>query len=136
MTTIKELHWSKHICHDREDRMMEILSTVGLGEIIVESPDGANKRCGTSTGCLLVITPDNMVITAYLMGFRQAHSLYNGHIPQSLYNQIEKNYLRINSMKGKRKYDNFIPIPKSKRKETTRNAKERRIARMYKVQDE
>ena len=136
MTTIKELHWSKHICRDREDRMMEILSTVGLGEIIIENTDGVNRRCGTSTGCMLVITPDNMVITAYLMGFTQAYSLCNGHIPQSLYNQIEKNYLRINSMKEKRKYDNFISTPKSKRTETTRKAKERRMARMYKVQDE
>lgn len=140
MTTIKELHWSKHIRCDREDRMTEILSTVGLGEIIVEDTDGDgfNKRCGTSTGCLLVVSPTNWVITAYLMGFRQACSLFKGQVPPALYRQIEQNYLHINSMKEKEKgkYDDWSRYRRAKKKETMRKANERRMARRCMIEDE
>lgn len=103
MPTIEELNWSKHICNDRTERMMEIMLKIGLGEIQYAFPDNERKSTSyvTSTGCLLVCQ-GNFVITAYLMTYQQASALFNtNRIPQALYGQIHKNYKRSTSIRKK-----------------------------------
>lgn len=93
MTTMKELNWSRHICNERDDRMMEILMNDRLGEIINEDYSDERKVTfrATSTGCMLVCD-GFFVITAYLMTFQQASKMYGGRVPHELYVQIQKNY--------------------------------------------
>ena len=101
MPTIEELNWSKHICNDHVDRMMEIILKIGFGEIQYAFPDKEKQVTNyvTSTGCLL-ICQGNFVITAYLLSFQQASALFNkDRIPQAIYNQIRKNYKRSTSIK-------------------------------------
>ena len=104
MPTIEELNWSKHICNDHIDRMMEIILKIGFGEIQYAFPSEEKQITNyvTSTGCLL-ICQGNFVITAYLLSFQQASALFNkDRIPQAIYNQIRKNYKRSTSIgKGK-----------------------------------
>lgn len=106
MPTIEELVWSKHICNDRTERMMEIMLKIGLGEIqyVFPNREKDSVRYVTSTGCLLVCQ-GNFVITAYLMSYKQASALFNkDRIPQAIYAQIQKNHKRSTSMSKGKKY--------------------------------
>ena len=108
MPTIEELVWSRHVCNDRTERMMEIMLKIGLGTIEYAFPDDEKKSTSyvTSTGCLLVCQ-GKFVITAYLLTYRQANALFNkSRIPQALYTQIQKNYKRSTSIrKGKKHHE-------------------------------
>lgn len=104
MPTIEELNWSKHICNDHVDRMMEIMLKIGLGKIQYAFPNNEKKIISyiTSTGCLL-ICQGTFVITAYLLTYRQATALFGSdRIPQAIYSQIRKNYKRSTSIDKKR----------------------------------
>lgn len=105
MTNISTLTWSRHCLEERENRMMDILMNDGFGEVIAEFPAyNEAKYCITNTACVLVVSPDGLVITTYLLTYKMASALFKDHIPPQLYQRIHKNYKHCNTIrKGSKK---------------------------------
>lgn len=93
--TINDLCLSDHLRQERADRMVEILSTVGIGTVkwIVPStknPDVVYRF--STTGIIFVCSKSNdMVMTAYLVNKSKAYAVFNGKPPKELWKKILEN---------------------------------------------
>lgn len=93
--TINDLCLSDHLRQKRADRMVEILSTVGIGTVkwIVPStknPDVVYRF--STTGIIFVCSKSNdMVMTAYLVNKSKAYAVFNGKPPKELWKKILEN---------------------------------------------
>lgn len=89
---------SKHASAERLERFMYIVMEVGIGEEIASVPTESGKReILTDTGVLLVLSNDNLVITAYVANFDKIFSIWqsahgdNARMPTWLYERFTRN---------------------------------------------
>lgn len=89
-----------HARQDRIERLKYIVTEIGLGEKIVCSNsrnEGTRKEIMTDTGVLLVLSNENLVITAYVVNISQAIAIWREFsnssvkMPSELYNTILRN---------------------------------------------
>ena len=68
---MKNNNLSKHLMDDRLDRVANIITTIGLGEVLYKFPGenevGPNLHCITSTGVLIIKTADDTTIITMFM---------------------------------------------------------------------
>ena len=99
MTSIDLTKLSAHVMVDRKVRIEIIEKTVGFGTPIVETPDNKNTDCTTvltSTGVIVIVAPDGMIVTTWIANVAQAISVYkratNGkNLPKQLWKMIHYN---------------------------------------------
>ena len=86
---------SFHLCQERTDRAVFILTTLGMGEPVRErqSTRAANVVLRlTTTGVILVYnTSASKIITMYYATMKEASWVANGKMPDAVYNRIVKN---------------------------------------------
>ena len=92
---------SYHILHDRGERMEQILTTVGIGEVqdifyYCDEQHGETDWCITDTGILIVRNHTTMrVITMYALRVAQVSAIYKAHgynrVPNRLMNAVANN---------------------------------------------
>lgn len=88
---------SEHASQERIERMMYLVMEIGLGDEVcsVESRNDCTEVL-TSTGLILVLGNENLLVTAYIANMDRATRIWraaNGNIemPQTLYRQIVRN---------------------------------------------
>ena len=86
---------SFHLCQERTDRAVFILTTLGMGEPVRErqSTRASNVVLRlTTTGVILVYdTSASKIITMYYATMKEASWVANGRMPDAVYNRIVKN---------------------------------------------
>lgn len=92
---------SYHILHEREERMEQILTTVGVGEVqdifyYSDEQHGQTDWCITDTGILVVRNHDTLrVITMYALRVSQVSAIYKAHgynrVPNHLMSAVYNN---------------------------------------------
>lgn len=91
---------SAHCINDRKERLLAILQTVDIGEVIAEFKNhnelGPINEIITNTGVLIIQSPeDGKMITAYMITTDKAIAIYrkNGYAnpPRSLMTTIKNN---------------------------------------------
>lgn len=85
---------SRHLLEDRADRLINIATTVGFGEIIYKRKleKGTGWAVFTDTGVMLVTdVHDSFIITMYLVSIKQASAIFQGEIPVDLFDAIKRN---------------------------------------------
>lgn len=99
MKQINLSNMSAHAIVDREVRIGIIEKTVGWGFPVAEVPDKANENCTatlTSTGVMIIMNDDEMIVTAWIATIRQAIAVWRqgtGHkeMPNTLWNIVNYN---------------------------------------------
>ena len=93
--TINDLCLSDHLRQERADRMVEILSTVGIGTVKWIVPSTKNPDViyrFSTTGIIFVCSKSNdMVMTAYLVNKSKAYAVFNGKPPKEHWKKILEN---------------------------------------------
>ena len=93
MATVMRM--TKHAYVDRFDRLAACVELLGYNEIIYERPDSRNSNvinCITDTGIVFVrAADDGKIITGYMATVKQLVAIYQGHVPQKLFNAAVKN---------------------------------------------
>ena len=92
---INQLYMSEHLKNERADRVVNILMTVGLGEIkwSVDSElnDDVIYKIST-TGVLFVVSKkSSMVMTAYIINREKVSAIFHGKTPDELWKIVKKN---------------------------------------------
>ncbi len=88
---------TRHMQNDRVERMLYIVNTVGMGDIIHEHTyfDRQNRPAIyqiTNTGVAIVLNDKREVVTLYLIRMNQLVWAYrNENIPPFLRNKVRKN---------------------------------------------
>ena len=86
---------SFHLCQERTDRAVFILTTLGMGEPVRERPSTRASNVVlrlTTTGVILVYdTSASKIITMYYATMKEASWVANGRMPDAVYNRIVKN---------------------------------------------
>lgn len=96
-----KIEFSNHCIEERTERVYEIASTIGFGEIMQYFPGAHEVKAITDTGVLLIMTPNKKkVITLYIATMAQAKKLFKGEVPTQL-----KKVLRGYEKKGKFQYN-------------------------------
>lgn len=96
-----KMNFSNHCIEDRNERVYEIASTVGFGEIMGYFPGAHEVKAITTTGVLFIMTPNKKkVITLYIATMAQAKKLFKGEVPAQL-----KKVLKGYEKKGKFQYN-------------------------------
>ena len=96
-----KIEFSNHCIEKRSERVYEIASTIGLGEIIQYFRGAHEVKAITDTGGLLIMTPNKKkIITLYVVTMAQAKKLFKGEVPVQL-----KKALRRYEKKGKFQYN-------------------------------
>lgn len=95
MANIKNFIWSEHARLERMERMTAILMTVGFGEIQYSKQSFENRvKHFTSTGCILV-TCDNIIITAYVATRSQMLDFFDGQVPSTVRKIVKESNKKI-----------------------------------------
>ena len=89
------MNCSYHLCQERTDRAVFILTTLGMGEPVRErqstKADNVVLRL-TTTGVILVYdVRASKIITMYYATMREASWVANGRMPDAVYSRIVKN---------------------------------------------
>ena len=94
-------NFTNHLINDRLDRVTDILTTVGVGEVLYKFQEsnqyGPNLHCITDTGVLIIKTADDAcIITMFMLTERRLFAYWkahqsNPHIPQALLNTVRNN---------------------------------------------
>lgn len=104
MRDLRKCGWSNHCRIDRADRMVLILTTIGLGEIIAEKEDFQNHntiRCFTDTGLIVVINPEtNTIITVFISTINQMTEYFEGNVPLYIRKAVVSNSKKFHGGKG------------------------------------
>ena len=96
-----KIEFSNHCIEERNERVYEIASTIGFGEIMQYFPGAHEVKAITDTGVLLVMTPNKKkIITLYVVTMAQAEKIFKGEVPAQL-----KKVLRRYEKKGKFQYN-------------------------------
>ena len=96
-----KIEFSNHCIEERTERIYEIASTIGFGEIMQYFPGAHEVKAITTTGVLFIMTPNKKkVITLYIATMAQAKKLFKGEVPAQL-----KKVLRGYEKKGKFQYN-------------------------------
>ena len=96
-----KIEFSNHCIEERTERVYEIASTIGFGEIMQYFPGAHEVKAITNTGVLLIMTPNKKkIITLYVVTMAQAKKLFKGEVPVQL-----KKTLRRYEKKGKFQYN-------------------------------
>lgn len=96
-----KIEFSNHCIEERTERVYEIASTIGFGEITQYFPGAHEVKAITDTGVLLIMTPNKKkIITLYVLTMAQAKKLFKGEVPVKL-----KKVLRGYEKKGKFQYN-------------------------------
>lgn len=83
---------SYHLQYERTERLTKIASTIGFGEVIKESVFRNANILVTSTGVICVVNKSKkIIITVYTGTINEMKAIYNGRMPQYLYNQVLRN---------------------------------------------
>lgn len=91
---------SSHAIQHRSERLFHIITYIGLGEHIMCSSKGQKLdryEALTDTGVLLVLTKDNLIITAYIASIDKATAIWRScyksdiKMPIKLYKTILQN---------------------------------------------
>jgi hypothetical protein len=89
---------SAHFAVERKQRITAIENSIGWGKPVATIPtlDGKNFATLTDTGVMVIRTPENMIITAFVANIRKATKVYktafNGaRMPAALWNRIQEN---------------------------------------------
>lgn len=89
---------TKHAKNDRFERLVFINTYIGIGDEICSLTREEDKfrEVLTSTGIILILTPDNLLATAYIATINKAYAIWknvnpNLHLPNSLYQKIIDN---------------------------------------------
>lgn len=85
---------SRHLLVDRADRLLNIATTVGFGEIIYKQKleDQSAWAVFTNTGVMLITDiHDSFIVTMYLPTVKQVIAIFNGYVPSDLYKVLVKN---------------------------------------------
>lgn len=99
MKTVDLSNVSAHVVIDRQVRFNIIENTVGWGTPLVEAPDKKEQDATatlTSTGVIIIMSNDGMIITAWIASVRQAVAVYaratgNTKLPRQLWNMVNYN---------------------------------------------
>jgi hypothetical protein len=85
MLTFKELSWSYHAQVQREERILNILMSIGFGEIYQLKEDfvPGRTRAFTTTGCILILE-NKTVVTAFLANYDQMTEYFDGKVPYEI----------------------------------------------------
>lgn len=96
-----KIEFSNHCIEERTERIYEIASTIGFGEIMQYFPGAHEVKAITDTGVLLIMTPNKKkIITLYVVTMAQAKKIFKGEVPTQL-----KKTLRRYEKKGKFQYN-------------------------------
>ena len=96
-----KIEFSNHCIEERSERVYEIASTIGFGEIMQYFPGAHELKAITDTGVLLFMTPNKKkIITLYVMTKAKKKKLFKGEVPAQL-----KKTLRRYEKKGKFQYN-------------------------------
>ena len=96
-----KIEFSNHCIEERSERVYEIASTIGFGEIMQYFPGAHEVKAITDTGVLLIMTPNKKKIsTRYVVTMAQAKKVFKGEVPVQL-----KKALRRYEKKGKFQYN-------------------------------
>lgn len=96
-----KIEFSNHCIEERSERIYEIASTIGFGEIMQYFPGAHEVKAITDTGVLLIMTPNKKkIITLYVVTMAQAKKIFKGEVPAQL-----KKTLRRYEKKGKFQYN-------------------------------
>ena len=96
-----KIEFSNHCIEERTERVYEIASTIGFGEIMQYFPGAHEVKAITDTGVLLIMTPNKKkIITLYVVTMAQAKKIFKGEVPVQL-----KKVLRRYEKKGKFQYN-------------------------------
>ena len=86
---------SKHLCQERTDRAVFILTTLGIGEPVRTRHSDTKENITlvlTSTGVILVRNDTTgTIITMYYATMKEASWVASGRMPDGVYNRIVKN---------------------------------------------
>ena len=96
-----KIEFSNHCIEERTERVYEISSTIGFGEIMQYFQGAHEVKAITDTGVLLIMTPNKKkIITLYVVTMAQAKKIFKGEVPAQL-----KKTLRRYEKKGKFQYN-------------------------------
>ena len=84
---------SKHLLDERADRLIQIATTTGFGELKYKKKLPNNLIAGfTNTGVMCVIDhTDSFIITMYFANLEKTAAIFKGNIPKDLLKQIHSN---------------------------------------------
>ena len=92
---INDLYMSEHLKTESADRMVNILMTVGLGEIkwSVDSElnDDVIYKLSTTGVIFVVSKKSSMVMTAYIVNREKVSAIFHGNTPEELWKAVKKN---------------------------------------------
>lgn len=92
-----KLTMTKHVLHDRVERLLYIAQTIGFGEPVIEGEyrNKGTRQCLTTTGILIVKMPyEEKLVTAYIPNLEQAAMVYKSvgqTIPNWMVQKVKKN---------------------------------------------
>ena len=93
-----KIEFSNHCIEERTERVYEIASTIGFGEIMQYFPGAHEVKAITNTGVLLIMTPNKKkIITLYVVTMAKEKKIFKGEVPA----QLKKT---LNRYKKKRKF--------------------------------
>lgn len=85
------IKFSKHCIRDRADRITQIATTIGFGDIVDYFPQEDGCRAVTSTGVILVMTKARTeIITMWVATVAQMMGMYHGKVPKKLFEQAQR----------------------------------------------
>ena len=88
------LNLTYHARVERMDRIIYILTSIGLGVPVAEKfwEHSQTKCVLTNTGVMIVYSKEDTIITMYLVTVQEAHKMICTKVlPQTVYNRILKN---------------------------------------------
>ena len=72
-----KIEFSNHCIEERTERVYEIASTIGFGEIMQYFPGAHEVKAITDTAVLLIMTPNKKkIITLYVVSIAQANIIF------------------------------------------------------------
>ena len=86
-----------HISEDRIDRACDIITTIGLGEVVkerraIDTQGRLSFKCVTDTGVMLIFNADKTkVVTLFIPDLHQVSWVYEGNTPSWLLKVVKKN---------------------------------------------
>ena len=93
--TINNLYLSEHLKNDRADRMVEILTTVGIGVVKWVMPCESNPKVEyrfSTTGVMFVVAKNyDLITTAYIVNKKKVSAIFKGNAPKELWKRVCEN---------------------------------------------
>ena len=99
--TFNDLSKTYHAEYERQERLARLEELLGVTRVVISYHDERRKniRCLTSSGIVMVLSYENVLITAYAATVKEASFMYRSvgksQISPKIYKKIQKNMERF-----------------------------------------